>query len=55
MISFLKKYIYNDDGATAIEYGLIGASIAVAIAVTVVLIGDEIGGTFAFILGQLQP
>ncbi len=54
MISFLKQYIGDESGATAIEYGLIGASIAVAISATVFLIGGEIEGTFSFILGELQ-
>ncbi len=54
MIKFFKKYISDKSGATAIEYGLIGASIAVAVMATAFLIGGEIDGTFNFILGELQ-
>ncbi len=50
----ITKYINDTEGATAIEYGLIGASIAVAITATAFLIGGEIDGTFNFILGELQ-
>jgi pilus assembly protein Flp/PilA len=42
----LKKFIRNEEGATAIEYGLIAAGIAVAIAGVVVLLGDRLNVIF---------
>lgn len=42
----LKNFIRNEEGATAIEYGLIAAGIAVAIAGVVVLLGDRLNGIF---------
>ncbi len=54
MMKFIKEYIDDKSGATAVEYGLIGASIAVAITASAFLIGGEIDGTFNFILDALQ-
>jgi len=39
---FLKSYIHDRTGATAIEYGLIAAGIAMAIAASVFLFGDAV-------------
>ncbi len=46
MIKFFSKYIYNEDGATAIEYGMIAAAITLAIAGVVALIGVDIVAMF---------
>ena len=54
MLKIFAHYISREDGATAIEYGLIGASIAVAVAAVAFIIGDEIDGTFNFVLTSLQ-
>jgi pilus assembly protein Flp/PilA len=45
MAKFL-KLIKNEKGATAIEYGLIAALIAVAIIGTVTTVGTNLSGTF---------
>ena len=45
MAKFL-KLIKNDKGATAIEYGLIAALIAVAAIAAMGNIGNELGTTF---------
>lgn len=37
-----KKYLQNEKAATAIEYGLIAAGIALAISASVFLFGDAI-------------
>ncbi len=42
----LKKFFQNEDGATAIEYGLIAALIAVVIISAVTTLGDSIADTF---------
>jgi pilus assembly protein Flp/PilA len=42
----LKRFLKNEDGATAIEYGLIAALIGVAIITAVGLVGDGLNATF---------
>lgn len=49
MISFFK----NEDGATAIEYGLIAALIAVVIIAALTALGDQLGENFNEIAAQL--
>ncbi|MGH1402970.1 MAG: Flp family type IVb pilin [Alphaproteobacteria bacterium] len=53
MTKLIARYISDEGGATAVEYGLIGASIAVAVAVVAFIIGGEIDGTFDTILTNL--
>jgi pilus assembly protein Flp/PilA len=45
MAKFL-KLIKNEDGATAIEYGLIAALIAVAAIAAMGSVGDKLNSTF---------
>lgn len=49
----LKRFLKDEDGVTAIEYGLIAALIAVAIIVAVTLIGTNLNNIFNYIAGQL--
>ncbi len=42
----LKKLFKDESGATAIEYGLIAALIAVAIIITVQALGGSLDATF---------
>ena len=49
----LKKMIKCEAGATAIEYGLIAAGIAVAIAVVVFALGSKLNQLFSNINGML--
>lgn len=53
MSQFLKAFAKNDSGATAIEYGLIAAGIAVAIATIVGTVGDKLVLKFTAISGAL--
>ena len=47
----LKRFLKNEDGATAIEYGLIAALIGVAIITAVGLVGDSLAiATSPFVL-----
>lgn len=41
-----KRFLQDDSGATAIEYGLIAALIGVAIIVAVRAVGTSLQGTF---------
>ncbi|HEX9946380.1 MAG TPA: Flp family type IVb pilin [Allosphingosinicella sp.] len=45
-MSFFRKLLKNEKGATAIEYGLIAALIAVAAIAAMQNIGDNLGTTF---------
>jgi pilus assembly protein Flp/PilA len=49
----LIKKLQNDDGATAIEYGLLAALIAVAIVLVVAAVGQTLGGTFKNVNDEL--
>ncbi len=48
-MSTLRRLVRNEEGATAIEYGLIAALIAVVIIVGVTYAGTELNGLFNFI------
>lgn len=45
-MKFIKKLVRNEDGATAIEYGLIAALIAVAAIAAMGGLGDQLTNTF---------
>ena len=46
MIKFLKKFRRNEEGATAIEYGLIAALIAIGLIGTLEATGTSLNGFF---------
>ena len=46
MIQYIKCFVNDESGATAIEYGLIAAGIAVAIITAVALLGDSLEAMF---------
>lgn len=46
-MTFFKKLARDEQGATAIEYGLIAALIAVALIGSLGLLEDSISGTFS--------
>ena len=52
-MNIFARFAKDESGATAIEYGLIAALIAVAIIGAVTLLGDSIGATFSKISGEL--
>lgn len=49
-----KKFIHDDSGATAIEYGLIAAGIAVAIIAAVQALGTALNTTFGSVSTALK-
>jgi pilus assembly protein Flp/PilA len=53
MFNTLAKLLRNEDGATAIEYGLIAALIAVAAIAAFQLVGTNLSSTFHGIATQL--
>ena len=50
---WLKSLIEQDEGVTAIEYGLIAALIAVVIIAAITLVGQELETTFTTISDAL--
>jgi pilus assembly protein Flp/PilA len=50
---FVKRFVKDNSGATAIEYGLIAASIAVVIITAVQLLGTNLTTTFTSVAGAL--
>ena len=46
LFAFKEAYLKNEDGATAIEYGLIAAGIALAIAASVFAFGGDLATMF---------
>lgn len=53
MTKFVKSFLSNESGATAIEYGLIAALIAVAAIAAMSTLGDKLGETFNNVSDEL--
>ena len=54
MQKFVARFVKDESGATAIEYGLIAALIAVGIIAAARTLGDEIALTFGKVSTELQ-
>ena len=54
MLPVLKRFIRDESGATAIEYGLIAALISVVIIGVLQLMGTRLNTKFTAIADQLQ-
>ncbi|GAA7767228.1 MULTISPECIES: Flp family type IVb pilin [Cupriavidus] len=50
----LKAFLRDDDGVTAIEYGLIAALIAVVIIASVQIVGTNLSSIFSMIASELS-
>jgi pilus assembly protein Flp/PilA len=53
MTNVMKRFMKDESGATAIEYGLIAAGISVAIIGTVNALGTKLNTTFSSVSSQL--
>ena len=53
MTKFINKFVKDESGATAIEYGLIAALIAVVIIGAVQLVGTNLSATFGKVSAKL--
>ena len=53
IVPFIQKFVRDEEGVTAIEYGLIAALIAVVIIVSVGLVGTKLDAIFDYIQGRL--
>ncbi|WGR95860.1 Flp family type IVb pilin [Bradyrhizobium sp. ISRA443] len=54
MKAFIAKFLQNESGATAIEYGLIATGIAIAIIAAVNGVGTALSTTFSSISTSLK-
>jgi len=54
MQKLIARFVKDESGATAIEYGLIAAGISVAIIVAVNGLGTTLNGTFTNVNSQLR-
>lgn len=54
MRKFALAFLANEEGATAIEYGLIAALIAVVIITGVTAVGTSLSTTFVTLSGSLK-
>lgn len=55
MKNLVARFVKDESGATAIEYGLIAAGIAVAIITVVQTVGSNLSGTFSSVANALKP
>jgi pilus assembly protein Flp/PilA len=55
MKSLVARFVKDESGATAIEYGLIAAGISVAIITVVKNVGTNLSGTFTKVDDALKP
>jgi pilus assembly protein Flp/PilA len=53
MKNLFSRFLVNESGATAIEYGLIAAGIAVVIIAAVDLVGSNLKATFSSIAAKI--
>jgi pilus assembly protein Flp/PilA len=53
MQQIVKRFVNDESGATAIEYGLIAAGISVAIITAVMTLGTQLNSTFNVVSSQL--
>lgn len=54
MRTSIARFVKDESGATAIEYGLIAAGIAVAIIAAMGTLGDAFKGLMSDVAGKLQ-
>jgi len=53
MSNFVSRFLKDESGATAIEYGLIAALIAVVLVTALSALGTKLSGTFNTVAGDL--
>lgn len=53
MKALFNKFLNDEEGATAIEYGLIAALIAVAVITAIRAVGSNVSGTFSEVASAL--
>ena len=54
MSKFVARFVKDESGATAIEYGLIAALVGVTIVTGLTLLGTELNNLFGTVAGDLR-
>ena len=54
MTNLISRFLRDESGATAIEYGLIAALIAVVVIGAVTAVGTGLSGTFTTVAGSIK-
>lgn len=53
MLNVIRQFVKQDEGATAVEYGIMVSLIAIAIIVSVALVGGNLANVFTQVAGSL--
>ena len=54
-MKWLAKFVKEDSGATAVEYGIMVAAIAAVIIVVVIAVGGKVNSAFNKVNTNMQP
>lgn len=54
MMNSVMRFVREEEGATALEYGLLAALIAAAIVAAVTSLGNSVNNTFELISGKMD-
>ncbi len=54
MTSLFARFVKDESGATAIEYGLIASLISIAAIAAFTQVGSKLSATFSYVAGQLD-
>ena len=54
MTNYMRNFYADENGATAIEYGLIAALISVVIITAITAVGTRLSATFTAVSGNLK-
>ncbi len=54
MMNSVRRFVREEEGATALEYGLLAALIAAAIVAAVTSLGNSVNNTFELISGKMD-
>jgi pilus assembly protein Flp/PilA len=49
MLALVRRFALNDNGATAIEYGLIAAAMGLGLIIALTTFGSSLSGMFAWV------
>ena len=54
MTTIFSRFVKDESGATAIEYGLIASLISIAAIAAFTTVGTKLSATFGYVAGQLN-
>jgi pilus assembly protein Flp/PilA len=53
-MNFMRRFMRDEGGATAIEYAMIASGVAVAIAATIVTLGSTVQGMYSSVAAVMK-